>query len=746
MFYLLSVPLDTACLDGLFFSDEVPSVFASPVDSYTALYLECSLFSTAVNFMALVNYPESSVSLVPMDSREQLLTFNLKQTLWVRLKDGSVGYVLDHEDHDQLQRMELVAVPPLLPPLNFPAGRKQRRLYTYADLQPLLANLAVPRLSAIDKGTHVMRLKTQEVIEFMGPLLISSIPRSKLKPIDHPDPFELQLFFEAKDAWSTLLDSLRHHPGLNTDQVDGVMDCCFLTPEDMVKLAQDHAALRLANGDHITIVRKGTELGGLEGEVCSVAGDEVTVKIFVSEQVATFRRKDLRQIFLPLSLVEVVSGRHQGVRGLVLYQDGDSFNVLDENNTSNIDEHRQTRPLDNTLPLHDISRRFQTFTSSERILVQRGQHQGCTGTILWTNWDSSYQVCKAVVPDGYLADWISRNRYWVPSMPYNSGKPPTWKPNDLSQVMTIFPEEATYLDPSKTFNKQVGRDFLVGKRVLVQGAHDFKGLKGLVTSVDITQGIAQVSIDAKTVTTNQRHFIDLRNLALDVSNSRSDIYLQLGINTSRTYVEPTQLPVVIPRAQTGRPPTPPPPVSTSTDSPWAPDALDAAPTAWHVEPPVLNGASWLLEPEAYNQLNGRISFRVGIRRGKGGRTTGWTCPISQKPAGLPDLKPDEVLVDVMAKKKHFVNVFQAKDLVTIHLTKADLVANVWLLTPQEGHRFGALIAFDTGRMLTEDDEKQYRRGSHVAVEKFKQAMCTVMVVDGQITIRNDNLVKFTVSK
>ncbi|KAK7692697.1 hypothetical protein QCA50_004330 [Cerrena zonata] len=176
-------------------------------------------------------------------------------------------------------------------------------------------------------------------------------------------------------------------------------------------------------------------------------------------------------------------------------------------------------------------------------------------------------------------------------MPYNSGKPPTWKPNDLSQVMTIFPEEATYLDPSKMFNERVGRDFLVRKQVLVQGAHDFKGLKGLITSVDITQGIAQISIDAKTMMTNQHHFIDLRNLALDVSNSRSDIYLQLGINTSRTYVEPTQLPIVIPRAQTSCPPTPPPPVSTSTDSPWAPDALNAAPTAWHVEPPVLNGAS-----------------------------------------------------------------------------------------------------------------------------------------------------------
>ncbi|KAK7692698.1 hypothetical protein QCA50_004331 [Cerrena zonata] len=121
---------------------------------------------------------------------------------------------------------------------------------------------------------------------------------------------------------------------------------------------------------------------------------------------------------------------------------------------------------------------------------------------------------------------------------------------------------------------------------------------------------------------------------------------------------------------------------------------------------------------------------------------GWTCPISQKPAGLPDLKPDEVLVDVMAKKKHFINVFQAKDLVTIYLTKA----NVWLLMPQEGHQFGALIAFDTGRMLTENDKKQYRRGSHVAIDKFKQAICTVMVVDRQITIRNDNLVKFTVSK
>lgn len=225
---------------------------------------------------------------------------------------------------------------------------------------------------------------------------------------------------------------------------------------------------------------------------------------------------------------------------------------------------------------------------------------------------------------------------------------------------------------------------------------------------------------------------------------RSDVYLYLGVNSQTTYVEPAQLPIVIPRERVARPPTPPQ-ASTSTDPAWAPDSLDNPVTDWTIEPPSFEGASWLVEPDAYHQMNANVSFRIGVRRGKGGRTTGWTCPASQKLPTMPDLAPGQVLVEVMAKKKHFKDIFKASDLITIHPTKQDLSSNVWLLKAQQGHRFGALKEFDTEGLLTAADEDLYQRGSHAAMDKYKQVMCIVIVPGGEITVRNDNLVKFTVN-
>ncbi|KAK7679069.1 hypothetical protein QCA50_018014 [Cerrena zonata] len=762
MFDILCISPGTSTFDGCEFGSEVPSAFTTPVDSYSCLYLEGISPSFVLSFISRFHYPESSVSLVPTEHREVLLTFDIEDKCWTwtRLPDGSLGFILDHEDHEGREPLSIVAAPPLLCPLNLPKGPKQRRLYTYADILPLLSKLRVPSLSSSDYGTHTFVLKGFECIDFMGPLLITQIPTSKLKPISHPDPFELSIFFDAKDAWSSLLDAFRCHPNLNIDAVDEAIFCSFLTPEEMVRLGRRFAALRLTTGDHVTVVGKDSEVKGSGGVICNVAGDNMHVRLFHDQQTVTIHRNDLCQVFLPLSLVEVVSGYRRGARGMVLYNDADTISILDDSDSTNIfttssfclksrlDNHHQTRPLDKLVPLHDISRRLHSFTKGDHVIVQMGLHKGSRGTIISANWDTSYQVCKAIVPENCVDQWLVSNGHWVPTFPYDRRDPTVWRANDPTLTITVFPEEISFLDPAKTLDEKVGRDFLVGKRIVVQGAHEHKGMCGFVSSVDIGRGLAQVSLDAKTVSFNKLYPIELEHLVLDVSNSRNDIYLQLGINSSATYVYPAQLPVVIPRVQSFRPPTPPH-ASTSTDPTWAPDALDNTAAEWSLPSPTVQDASWLLEPEAFNQLNAKVSFRVGVRKGKGGRTIGWTMPAAQRPPTIAELAPGEILVDVMAKSKAkaFKGVFKPDQLLTIHLTKTDVFNTVWLLVAQGGQKWGVLEAFDTEKILTENDYEQYQRGSHVAVNKFKLAMCTVVAADGNtLVMRNENLVRFSLDR
>lgn len=336
LFNVLSLAPNTARFEDLVFQEEVPSAFVSPVDSYSALYVECNSFSAAVNFVSRAHYPESAVSHIPMDDRSRLLAVKIEETSWVRLKDGSLGYILAHEDHGRSEPMEVVAEPPLLPPLHYPSGPKQRRLFTYEDIKPLLSDLMFPRLSASEHGTHEIHLKNRRIIEYNGPLLVSHIPHSKLQPVEHPDPFELSLFIEANETWPSLLASFDQHPGLSTDFIDRNFCCDFLTSDRMMKLAEEFAALRIAIGDHVAVVGGHSELHGLEGRVSSVNGDELCVALFATQEVATVLRRELQQVFPPLSLVEVVSGRHRGSRGMILHCEGDNVSLLNEQDNTSV--------------------------------------------------------------------------------------------------------------------------------------------------------------------------------------------------------------------------------------------------------------------------------------------------------------------------------------------------------------------------------------------------------------------------
>lgn len=171
------------------------------------------------------------------------------------------------------------------------------------------------------------------------------------------------------------------------------------------------------------------------------------------------------------------------------------------------------------MPIADISRSSHLFSEGDHVMVDRGIHKGWQGTIVWRTPEDVYMIGKQLLTLQQAVAWPLLNL--VPESGVPDEHPnQMWKPMFPVDVVCVRAEEICYLDSNKRLNVRTARDFLVGKRVIVQGAHEYKGAKGFVASVDIEHGLAQVSLDAKTLTTNQLYPIVLDHLLLDISNSR----------------------------------------------------------------------------------------------------------------------------------------------------------------------------------------------------------------------------------
>lgn len=171
------------------------------------------------------------------------------------------------------------------------------------------------------------------------------------------------------------------------------------------------------------------------------------------------------------------------------------------------------------MPLVDISKSLHVFSEGDHVVVDGGIHKGWEGTIVWKTPEGAYMIGKSLLTLWQAISWPLINLVPEPGMPAHHANQ-MWKPRYPTDVVCVRAEEISYLDRSKCLAISISRDFLAGKRVMVCGAHEYKGAKGFVASVDVECGFAQVSLDAKTLTTNQLFSIALDHLLLDISNSR----------------------------------------------------------------------------------------------------------------------------------------------------------------------------------------------------------------------------------
>lgn len=187
---------------------------------------------------------------------------------------------------------------------------------------------------------------------------------------------------------------------------------------------------------------------------------------------------------------------------------------------------RTLRNSTELLPVGDLSRAARYFAYGDHVRIVKGIYSGRLGTIMTRNWDGGYLVYDRLINPDYLAEWQQTNGYWIVDYTKSQELVPAsplsylWKPREPERVIVVLAEQLEFADPSKRLDARIGRDFLVNKRVVVTGAHELKGLHGFVVSVDPPRQIAQVSLDAKTVSANKLFDIALDNLVLDVSNSR----------------------------------------------------------------------------------------------------------------------------------------------------------------------------------------------------------------------------------
>ena len=76
--------------------------------------------------------------------------------------------------------------------------------------------------------------------------------------------------------------------------------------------------------------------GGMVGTFQSALGSTATIVFDSTKHEHSLSQYDIALTFEPLDLVEVVLGRHKGLRGMVVMTEEHEVSVVDENDSSNL--------------------------------------------------------------------------------------------------------------------------------------------------------------------------------------------------------------------------------------------------------------------------------------------------------------------------------------------------------------------------------------------------------------------------
>lgn len=187
------------------------------------------------------------------------------------------------------------------------------------------------------EGTHVVMTKNRSLVTFCGPLEVKSIPVRKCIPVEHPNPFELTLFFESNAAWQAMLEEMKKMTEFSTITNAKFDVFSFLTPGKMLEIGINYASDQAQYGDRVRVLHDTDGFaGGTAGIVQACQGSTVTVLFDSTGEEHTLSQYDVAHTFEPLDLVEVVLGRHKGLRGMIVMIEDNEVTVIDEKSDSDL--------------------------------------------------------------------------------------------------------------------------------------------------------------------------------------------------------------------------------------------------------------------------------------------------------------------------------------------------------------------------------------------------------------------------
>ena len=122
-----------------------------------------------------------------------------------------------------------------------------------------------------------------------------------------------------------------------TDTVVKFDRLSFLTSERMFELGCHYASDHLQYGDRVRVLHDIDGFaGGMVGTFQSSLGSTASIVFDSTNYEQSLSQYDLALTFEPLDLVEVVLGRHKGLRGMVVMIEDHEVSVVDENDTTNL--------------------------------------------------------------------------------------------------------------------------------------------------------------------------------------------------------------------------------------------------------------------------------------------------------------------------------------------------------------------------------------------------------------------------
>ena len=338
LFQLHGFSVDSARFEENEISSNIVSTFVSPVDSYRHLYIESSYLPSVVSFISRLHYTTNSLTVIPVEDRQVLLTVRHEDRSWVRLKDGSVGYAVAY-NHTAPQANMWIAAPPRLRPIENPSGAPIRRLYTLEDMNKLISKSRFNHLASRPPATHIIVTKSNTILSFCGPLELKSIRLSSCAPVAIPNPFELLTFFEANATWPSLLTSMSNH-GISTTGVREFDIFKFLTLPYIQRIGHRYAAEFLKVGDRVRLSWSPRDTpSDVIGTIRSLHDENVLVFFPTTSHTELTPRDQTIQVFQPLDLVEAHCGQHHGLRGMVILIEDDQVYVQNENDVTSLVRH-----------------------------------------------------------------------------------------------------------------------------------------------------------------------------------------------------------------------------------------------------------------------------------------------------------------------------------------------------------------------------------------------------------------------